>query len=272
MLLRSFLLFALLALPSIGRTAHVRAPTHAWTVDFAEAQCLAVRDYGTPENPVQLVLKAPAIGDVIQVSIIREASWTGATQVAGRVAIDGARPFEISILTHSPRHSKFRVYSINMTATQFALVRQASELSVRTDGLDERFALTQMTPLLRVVDRCVTDLRQVFNVTDSATGETSRLQRRATTTTNLATLFSSDDYPTVALREDQSGTVKFVLMIDESGSVVDCTVTGTSGVAVLDSQTCVVLKLRAKFEPALGPDGKPAKDAIRSRIIWKIAF
>ena len=60
----------------------------------------------------------------------------------------------------------------------------------------------------------------------------------------------------------------FVLLIDETGRVADCTVIETSGVASLDAQTCGAVKLQARFKPAIGLDGKPAKDGVVQRVSW----
>ena len=110
-------------------------------------------------------------------------------------------------------------------------------------------------------------LRRVWNV-GSVDGEQSPLPQRARA--NLARLFSSDDYPAISVRGEASGAVKFALLINEAGKVADCTVIETSGVAALDAQTCVIVRARAKFEPAVGADGKPAKDANISRVRWEL--
>ena len=83
-------------------------------------------------------------------------------------------------------------------------------------------------------------------------------------------LFSSDDYPGIAVFNDQMGAVSLVLLIDEQGKVADCTVTQTSGVAALDAQSCAVIKERGKFSPAIGQDGKPAKSSWLQRINWRL--
>lgn len=60
------------------------------------------------------------------------------------------------------------------------------------------------------------------------------------------------------------------ILIDEKGKVADCTVTQTSGLAALDSQTCFIITSRAKFVPAVGADGNPAKHSMSPRIQWKM--
>ncbi len=61
-----------------------------------------------------------------------------------------------------------------------------------------------------------------------------------------------------------------MILVDEQGKVADCTVIQTSGVAALDAQSCSVIKLGAKYKPAIGLDGKPAKSAAFQTISWKI--
>jgi TonB family protein len=250
----------------VGSALHARAPTGRWNVNFADAQCHASRDYGTVQDPVQLILKAPVTGGVMQVAIVRRAGWAPPNQIDATVTAGNAQPFRASILTYTPKGSEYRVYLINMSPPQFALVQAASELSVRAEHLDESFSLSNMVPLLKIVDECVADLRRVFNVTDPP--ESSPLKSRARG--RIISYFEGEIYPPVALDRDQTGVVKFTLLVDESGRVADCTIVETSGVAALDSQVCAVLKPRARLEPAVGMDGRPAKDVLTGKITWKM--
>lgn len=258
---------ALASASAAGSAAAPRAPSGKWIVNFADAQCIAQRDYGTGEGSPRLVLKAPPLGDVMQVAILRDAARTSAEQIDSTIAIDQRRPLKTSLTMYSPKGSKQRVYLMNMPSAEFAMVRQAKTLSVRSQGLNESFALSEMEPLMKVMDECVVDLRRVFNIAGNGPGATG-LRSRARA--DLVKLFSSDDYPAVAVRNGQSGRVKFALLIQEDGRVADCTIVETSGVASLDSQACAMLKVRAKFEPARDNDDKPAKDAVVGSIVWRI--
>lgn len=44
----------------------------------------------------------------------------------------------------------------------------------------------------------------------------------------------------------------------------------TSGVAALDAESCGLIKARAQFVPAVGQDGKAAKDATTGQITRRI--
>ncbi len=266
MLLRSVAVFSALASAAVAEAAAPRSPTGTWNVNFGDAQCVAHRDYGTSAKPLRLLLKAPPVGDVVQVAVLQEASWSPPEQVEATVMIDG-RPLKTNLLMYTPKGSRERIYLLNMPSADFASVRQAKTLSVRSDGLNETFALSGMEPLLKVVDACVADLRRVFNVGVFGP-DAERFKSRARA--NLARLFSSDDYPAVAVMEGQSGRVGFALLVGEDGRVADCTIVATSGVPSLDTQACALLKRRAKFEPARGLDGKPAKDSVVGGIVWRM--
>ena len=267
MLLRSAVFLVALALAqAIEAAPQPLTPTGKWNVDFGDSQCLAHRDYGTPEKPLRLVLKAPALGDVMQVAVLQEDSASPPRQVTASVTVDGRRPVSTELLMHTPKGAKERVYLLNMSSSDFASVRQARTLSVRSQGLNQSFALSDMEPLMKIVDQCVVDLRRVFNV-GAAGPDPSRFKSRARG--NIAQYFSDADYPEVAVMKGQSGRVGYAILVGEDGRVADCTIVATSGVPALDSQACAVLKRRVKLQPAIGVDGKPAKDALVGGIVWR---
>lgn len=244
-----------------------RAPTGQWNVDFADAQCVATRSYGSAEEPLHLALKAAPVGNVMQIAVIRKGGWTEADQVEAIIGIDMQPPIKANMLRFSTKGTGLRIYLLNMPASDFALVRGAKTLAVSAGSVNESFSLSQVEPLLKIMDDCVADLRKVWNVTDPS-GEQSSLSTRAKG--NLSGLLTSDDYPGPALRKEQTGAVRFAALINETGRVADCTIIETSKVPALGAQTCALIKERARFKPATGPDGKPAKDAIINKVAWEL--
>lgn len=81
------------------------------------------------------------------------------------------------------------------------------------------------------------------------TGSSARLGAR------LNLYYSADDYPARALREEAQGTVRFRLTVLPNGRVGTCTITASSGSAVLDTATCRILtsRLRYRSERPGGP-------------------
>ena len=147
MLLRLSVFFAFMAaLWTCASVANARPPTGGWVVSFDDAQCLAFRDYGTREAPLQLILKVPPIGGVVQLAIARKGSDILASQVKATLAVDEHPSTRISMLTYSPKGSGLRVYSMNVPASEFALIRQAKALTIQGGGLEESLALTHICP------------------------------------------------------------------------------------------------------------------------------
>ena len=275
--------FLALALSSVAHAApDPRPPTSKWIVNFADAQCIATRNYGTEADPLYLVLKAPAIGDTIQLGVVRKGGRLEANQVDDNLILNDSISLRKSFLEFGVKAMGQRAMFVNLPAKDVASLREATSIRVRIrekgierlgtrlgKGLtasEEGFAVTQMAALLKTLDTCAADLRKTWKVWSDDKGDGLKEGPSA----NLAQLFSPEDYPGVAALKGQQGRVSLVIMVDEQGKVADCTVIQTSGVAALDAQSCSVIKLGAKYKPAIALDGKPSKSAAFQTISWKI--
>jgi len=87
---------------------------------------------------------------------------------------------------------------------------------------------------------------------------------------SLPGLFSTDDYPSSAIRDEEQGTVSVRLTIGTDGRVSDCNVTSSSGSRALDSTTCSILKRRARYTPAKDETGRNVTDTDTARIRWQL--
>ncbi|GAA4008976.1 energy transducer TonB [Sphingomonas humi] len=85
---------------------------------------------------------------------------------------------------------------------------------------------------------------------------------------NLASYFSDSDYPPSAIRNNEQGTVAFVLSVSPAGRVSECRIAQGSGSQTLDMATCSILQSRARFEPARDDSGEAVGDEVRGRIKW----
>lgn len=266
-----------------GRAADPHQPTSKWIVSFADAQCVATRNYGSEAEPLYLVLKAPPLGGVLQIGIVRKGKMSTANQVDGEILFDANPPIRTNLLEFGAKELGQRALLVNLPLPELAPMRQASVIRIRarmdnapsigtrisagTSRTDEQFALAQMGSLLKVMDKCAVDLRRVWNITGV---DQPSPNLKAPPSSDLSGVFSSEDYPAIALNKDYQGRVGLALLIDEAGRLADCTVIETSGVASLDAQSCIIIKQRARFKPAIGLDGKPAKGGYTARISWKI--
>src|SRR5687767_15100017 len=142
-----------------------RQPSGRWVVEFNDAQCIASRNYGTPDSPLRLVLKSPAAGDIVQLAVIRPAARSDTAQLDSEVAIDQGAPVRTKAFAYTAARQKRRAYLINLPTAEFGAARTAKSISIRaSDELDEQFAISAIGPLLQVMDEYVADLRKVWNV------------------------------------------------------------------------------------------------------------
>jgi protein TonB len=97
-----------------------------------------------------------------------------------------------------------------------------------------------------------------------------RVSQAAKAKANLNSLFSTDDYPASALRNEEQGTTAVRLSVGTDGRVTDCSITSSSGSGSLDSATCNILRRRARFTPAKDQAGNPISDTTTARIRWDV--
>ena len=275
---------AALLLMGTNAAAAPKQPTGKWIVNFADAQCVATRNYGSEADPLYLVLKAPVTGDTLQVGVVRKGRDIEPRQFDGEVVVDGAATIRTNMLEFGNKKLGQKALLVNLNSRDVATLRPAKMIEIRTrdrgitklgtrlgtggSSEGETFALTQMEALMKMLDTCTADLRSVWKAWDYDKAPSGLKEGPSG---DLTGIFSGDDYPGIAVVKDQMGSVAFVLLIDEQGKVADCTVTETSGVASLDAQSCAIVKERARFKPAVGLDGKPSKSSYFQRINWRLS-
>lgn len=81
---------------------------------------------------------------------------------------------------------------------------------------------------------------------------------------------TADDYSTEALRNNQEGSVAMTLRIGTDGRPKDCRVERSSGVPVLDEQSCAILMQRSRFAPPRDGGGRSVEVSYRRNIRWQI--
>ena len=88
---------------------------------------------------------------------------------------------------------------------------------------------------------------------------------------DLRMLFSADDYPAEAVRNEEQGTVQAELSVDPQGRVSRCRIIRSSGHATLDQATCQILQRRATFLPAHVASGTPVADRVTTPpVVWRL--
>jgi TonB family protein len=265
MIWRSILFFAVACSSALPANAAARQPTSLWRVDYDAAQCVAMRDYGSEGWPLVLALKPSPKGKVMRILVIRK----GSVEVAQNRATlrFGGNDIPISLLTYPADNKQHRMVGINVPMAQFKQYLAAPSLEIRSMALNENFAMSKLGGVVAELDKCLVDLQNYWNAGD---GHAARIATRAKPREPLNRIFSPDDYPGMSLDKNQQGSVRLTFLVDEKGGVADCSVEETSGVPALDTMSCYVIRSRARFDPAVGPDGRPIRSAHDTRITWKI--
>jgi TonB family protein len=77
-----------------------------------------------------------------------------------------------------------------------------------------------------------------------------------------------DDYPAAAVREHAEGITRARLLIDQQGSVSKCSIAASSGHALLDETTCVLIRERFRFAPPRDGGGNATIATVTARVDW----
>ncbi len=240
-------------------------PINEWRIEPSDARCVAVRQFGSADDPVTLAIKAPPTGSSLQLAIIRRAYVRSPEQLGATLRL-GDQSFDTFALRYPTNGKKQAVMLFNLLEDAAAATRNATGIEIGvTGGVDSSFWFGQSGAMWTQLDACLERLRDVWNIGEGHEGRIATGPRG-----DLQGSFSSSDYPLEALRKEYGGTTAFVLLIDETGAVKDCTLTESSGMAVLDARSCGVITARAKFAPAIDVDGKPTKSSWFQRISWRL--
>lgn len=242
-------------------------PPGRWVADRNDGQCAVLRRSTDEKARTIAVQLGPGSGLVRILAF--DAGWN-------RAAVRNRRRVELSFgggAVSSPRWvsgvESFGEYGFAFDMLDAAGLDQlaASEsltVSERGKPLLE-LALPSAPKAVKVLRDCEEAALRAWGVDVEAR---ARLKRQARPVEPLFRLFSYHDYPAAALSKGVSGRATVRLVIGRNGRVTTCAVVESAGDPTLDRRTCALLSDRARFEPALGPDGLPADGISIARVTW----
>jgi TonB family protein len=240
-------------------------PTGKWWLDYDEAQCIASRDYGSLGDPLGIGFKPSPKGGIMRILVIRNGSYIVADKYPVSIQFDDQPAMRMHALQYAETQKKMRVMSINVPRSVIDANRQAKSLTISTAGFKKSFALSDVPPLLVELDKCLVDLRLIWNIDKEGSVSASAIPKE-----DLSKIFSPTDYPRSAIEGRDQGTVETVILVDEAGKIRDCSVETSSEIPTLDTMSCYVFQQRAEFSPAIGASGQPIKSGFSQRITWRI--
>ncbi len=135
------------ATPAIAEALH---PIRNWVVDYREDQCVAYRDYGSPDKVITLGIRPAPNGETYELMVARPRSGPDfATEEKGSVDF-GRGPIRAWLLNYGGRRSKSDIYQFRISAAEMEQARSAKTATLRTaDAPDFTFELRSMPALLK---------------------------------------------------------------------------------------------------------------------------
>jgi TonB family protein len=267
---------ALLCSPASSLAApKVREPTAKWTVETQANECLLVRSYGSPRNPLFLALSEAPMGAGANATILYNREWALFGNGDATIRFDGGEPLEAwfgsRLLWNLSKEIKtltMRSVMMGMETDSQKLLTDAASVAFDVPGeLKIAFALPEHSEALKALDDCATGLGVKWGY---PVGEQRRIVKPPRREKGLRGLFTAADYPAAALKDGRMGRAHVRLRINEAGSITECSVLRSSGSAELDAATCKVLNERAKFDPAQDVDGKSTRGIVVTAVHWML--
>ncbi|MEP3225330.1 MAG: energy transducer TonB [Parasphingorhabdus sp.] len=270
---RIFLIFLLLASVSVPAKVHAEVyATHSpWNINYGKSSCDLKRIFKSNTDELQLQISQSFQLSGASLFLLtkprdKEGSWE--------------EKIEFSIDETSKKLTKkafiqrirkedllaWQVYGFDMNFLQN--LPDAVTLRMKTKKYPEiALRLNGMKSVYKALEQCQRNLYASFGVDYS---ELEKLSKQPYPENNPGGWARAFDYPSYSLRRGHQGTVGFVLVVDSQGRTTDCIVKKSSGYASLDEQTCIMVKKRSRFTPALDQAGKPTNSMWASRVRWQI--
>jgi TonB family protein len=258
-------------LPTEAMALEPLKPAKPWVVDFDTTECHAERQFSDPAGPVTLAIRPSPDGDTYELLVARNRPGPRYGEEFQGTVDFGQGPIKAWLLNYGVKTPILNILKFRISKAQMMQAQSASIVRFHVNGTisgpsDVSFTLRAMPDLLAGLSHCTDLLQHYWNMIPPERGVIA-----TPASGDIRHLWSSDDYPAEAASNGQEGDVQFLLLIDEKGSVAACQVLQASGVPVLDSMGCQVLRERAKMKPALNSDGKPVRSAIVTPSVrWRI--
>jgi Gram-negative bacterial TonB protein C-terminal len=246
-------------------------PIEPWVLDYADAQCLAFRQYGTAQDPISLAIKPSPNGETYELLVGRTRRGPKyAEEVEGSVNF-GDGPIKASLLHYGAAGKTTgeatSFHQFRISAADMARARAAKGVTFRMMGAESvSLTLESMAELLDGLARCNADLQDYWNLGGEKNGRIAVPPKG-----EVRRIFTADDYPAEALHQLQEGSSQFLLLVDEHGKVAGCHVEKASGIPIFDVMGCQVIVQRMTFAPALDGKGRPARSTyLTPPVTWRI--
>jgi TonB family protein len=234
-------------------------------VDYADSMCVLQRKFGSGEAAVYLGFRPGLFSEHMRVVLMRQGSDRSTRWGIGEMSFDGGRPMKVPYTEGWVEKQHVRVALIDLSVSDLAPLNHAKQFRIQVSGADIVVAPEQVEAAMKALDPCQKDLLISWGM-DKATLDS--IVTYAEPKGGVVGLFTSNDYPTAAMRKNEQGTAGVRYWVSKEGKVRDCAVVESSGSAVLDAQTCAIISKRGTFLPARTKTGEAVESIGFSRVHW----
>lgn len=275
----AFGLAGLAALASPTCEARDWPETAGWEISEGDDFCLMHMEYEGPGDS-SLAIGLYADGRIIIANV--NYSWS---------AENGRRYPEVSFELNGQRYTGTATgvdivgkkgFAMKFGEEILADVAAARAVHVyKDDTLVDRLRLDGSAAALGVTKRCLASVRAKQAAAERERRRWSDLPkdpfaadkpepRQAVARGSKSSWITNDDYPPAALRAHEQGTVAMELTIDPTGRVEKCTVSSSSGSAILDAASCSLVQRRGRYTPATNSSGAPTQSMDKVTFRWSL--
>lgn len=266
-----------------------------WVVQYNAEKCRALREFGTGENSLLLMIEKTAPGDQFLL-VLAGQSLEWPRQYLGRATVQfgefeaaQASDFFVGDIADKPAlvfREKLRIAAMSEDERAQAQEMDAKGVPVRQrDRISpERNAAVKFIWVdmgeARVLELETGGMRGLFTAMDACVDNMIAswgydLDRRASMTRDVVPLNTSDwwrgaEYPARMQAVQAEAVIDFRLAVDKTGAVTDCIIQGGTDPEGFDRTLCATLSRRARFEPALDEDGVAMPSFYQSTAIFSM--
>jgi TonB family protein len=234
-----------------------------WTMDYQQDLCLLTRPYTANGAKVTLGFRQVP-GDPETEVIILSADSPDATLRRGGVLLRPDPATTMLSIGVSLRIPGGRQRLLRFMAGHDQILGLGSQARLTIEELGEgamTFPLDRADKALRALATCEIDQIRSWGV------DLAQMATPAQPIGDVATWFA---FPLEPAMKNHDGNTTVRWTIDPTGAVTACTVIRSSGNPVLDKAACTQVVKHAKYQPAMGRDGKPMASIETRNLIWAL--
>jgi TonB family protein len=247
-------------------TSQLLEPSGPWTVEPADAMCIVGRKFGTGDHEMTLGFRPGPTSDHMRVALWLSDKGKKYTFGAANLALDEQIPV-LAPFGRGPISIKdMQLVQIDTKRSEIGDLSAAKQLHVQAGPLAYTFKLGNIGGAMKALEKCERELLISWGMDAAVLDSIARPAFHP----NLVMIFTTNDYPSAALRQNEQGTAGVYFRIGTDGRVSDCRVAETSGSSTLDAQTCAIIVRRARYQPAKTKGGELVSSIGFQRIRWEI--